>query len=349
MKTAVFYGAENLIIEDTKKPSVPNDKILIVVDTCALCTWEQRVFTGVKQVSFPFIGGHEIAGKIVGIGANVEGDWKIGDQVVFGTNLACGHCYYCRNGEEQNCLSFDHSKQQDGLPYPGMGGLSEYLVVNPDTIFKYHNVTPEEAALVEPLSCVIHSVETAKIQLGDFNLIVGAGIMGMFHLILSQKKGAITIVADLNDGRLALAKQLGANFIINPTKENMIKKVKEYTEGLGAQNIFNTTPNPELIPNLLEALSNTGTMILYSSYYPDSSVGIKFDHIHKVSQKIKGTANSNRKDFIKASRLISYGIVDVKPFITNIYPLSKIHDAFDEAIHTDSYRVVINFAQERSE
>lgn len=349
MKTAVFYGENDLRIEQTSLPQVPENKILMQIDACAICTWEQRVFTGVKKVEYPFIGGHEIAGRIACVGEQVKGDWQVGDTIVFGTNLACGHCHYCRIGEEQNCQNFNHSLQQPGLPYRGMGGLSEYLLVDPDDVFKYSNVEPAEASLTEPLSCVVHSVETAEVELGDYVLIVGAGIMGMFHLLLAQKKGAITIVSDPDEERLLMAKQLGANFVVNPKKEDLKKRVMQYTEGLNAQVIFNTTPITGLIPGLLECLSNTGTMILYSSYYPDEPVEIKFDHIHKVGQKIKGTANSNKRDFIRASRLISQGIIDVKPFLTNIYPLSKIDQAFEEAVRTSAFRVVVDFSKERGE
>ena len=104
-----------------------------------------------------------------------------------------------------------------------------------------------------------------------------------------------------------------------------------------------------MIPGLLENLSNTGTLILYSSYYPDKPVEMKFDHMHKTGQKIIGTANSNKRDFMRAARLISQGIIDVKPFITRIYPLSKIEAAFDEAVNTEAFRIVIDFEQERSE
>lgn len=349
MKTAVFYDKEKLIVEEVNLPSVPKDKILIKIDTCAICTWEQRVYTGIKKVEYPFIGGHEIAGEIVDLGELITDNWKVGDKIVFGTNLACGNCYYCRIGEEQNCLYFDHSKQQSGLPHKGMGGLSEYLVVDPTNIFHYFNVQPEEASLTEPLSCVLHSVETAEVNFGDYVLVVGAGIMGLFHLLLAQKRGAVVIVSDPNEERLKLAQALGAKYIINPEKESLVEKTSRYTEKLGAQVIFNTTPISELIPNLLECLSNTGTMILYSSYYPDKSVEMKFDHIHKSGQKIMGTANSNKRDFIRASRLISQGIIDVKPFITNIYPLSKIEDGFKEAISNKAFRIVIDFEQERSE
>lgn len=343
----MFYDIKNLVVEDVPVPEVPDGKILMKIDTCAICTWEQRVYTGVKKVEYPFIGGHEIAGEIVQIGERVAGDWKIGDKIVFGTNLACGHCYYCRIGEEQNCLKFDHSKQQPGLPHKGMGGLSEYLIVDPENIFSYQNVAPEEASLTEPLSCVLHSVETAEVNFGDYVLVIGAGIMGMLHLKLAQKRGAIVLISDPNEERLKLAKELGAAHIINPIKENLTEKVLAYTEMLGAQVIFNTTPNSNLIPDLLESLSNTGTMILYSSYYPDEPVGIKFDHIHKTGQKIMGTANSNKRDFIRASRLISQGVVDVKPFITKIYPLSQVEAAFEEAVNTEAFRIIVDFETER--
>lgn len=349
MKTAVFYDVKNVVIEETPLPEVPQDKILMKIDTCAICTWEQRVYTGVKKVVFPFIGGHEIAGEIVQVGETVAGDWQAGDKIVFGTNLACGHCYYCRIGEEQNCLNFDHSKQQLGLPHKGMGGLSEYLLVDPANIFSYQNVRPEEASLTEPLSCVLHSVETAAVDFGDYVLIIGAGIMGLLHLQLAQKRGAIVIVSDSNEERLKLAEEFGAVHVVNPIKENLTEKVLMYTENLGAQIIFNTIPTAQLIPELVENLSNTGTMILYSSYYPDEPVGIKFDSIHKTGQQIKGTANSNKRDFIRAARLISHGIIDVKPFVTKCYPLSQIETAFEEAVNTKAFRIVIDFEQERSD
>lgn len=349
LKTAVFYDVKKLVVEEVPLPDVPSDKVLMKIETCAICTWEQRVYTGVKKVSYPFIGGHEIAGELVQLGEAVDGTWQVGDKVVFGTNLACGHCHYCRVGEEQNCLNFDHSKQQPGLPYRGMGGLSEYLIVDPANIFCYQNVSSEEASLTEPLSCVLHSVETAEVNFGDYVLVVGAGIMGMLHLQLAQKRGAIVIVSDPNEARLKLAKQLGAAHVVNPVQENLTEKVLAYTENLGAQIIFNTTPSSSLIPDLLESLSNTGTMILYSSYYPDEPVGIKFDHIHKTGQQIKGTANSNKRDFLRAARLISQGIIDVKPFITKIYPLSQIESAFEEAVNTEAFRIIVNFEQERSE
>lgn len=344
MKTAVFFGERDIQLFETALPEVPCNKIMLKVVTCAICTWEQRVYTGVKKVEFPFIGGHEIAGEVVKIGNEVVGDWKVGDKVVLGTNLTCGYCYWCQSGVEQNCENFNHSLQQPGLPYHGMGGFSEYLLVDPKTVFKYSNVEPKEAALIEPLSCVVHSVEAAEVELGDYVLIIGAGIMGLMHLLLVQKKGAIPIVSDPDKERLAFAQELGAKFVIDPLEEDLHKKVIEYTEGQAAQVIFNTTPKADLIPDLLESLSSIGTLVLYSSYYPDLTVNMTFDRMHKTGQKILGTANSNKRDFLRAARLVSQGIIDVKPFITKVYALTEVKTAFHEATTSSAYRIVIDFS-----
>lgn len=209
MKTAVFYGIKDLRIEECDLPEVSENKILIKIEACAICTWEQRVYTGIKKVDYPFIGGHEIAAEIVALGSSIDKTkWQVGNKVVFGTNLACGDCDFCKSGEEQNCLDFNHSKHLEGLPHKGMGGLSEYMLVEPKHLFHYFGVTPEEAALTEPLSCVVHSCETADIQYGDLVVVIGCGIMGLLHVALAVKSGARVIACDLNSERLALAKKL---------------------------------------------------------------------------------------------------------------------------------------------
>ncbi|MCR1898274.1 alcohol dehydrogenase catalytic domain-containing protein [Irregularibacter muris] len=344
MKTAVFHGVKKLVIEDAPYPEVPENKILIRVEACALCTWEQRVYTGVKEVDFPFIGGHEIAGKIVDIGDKVDKRaWAIGDKVVHGTFGSCGNCYHCKTGNEQNCLHFDHSKHLEGLPYKGMGGLTQYMLADPKHLFKYKNISPEEAALTEPLSAVIHSVETADIQFGDTVVVIGCGIMGQLHINLALKRGAIVIASDMNEERTALAKKLGAHYTINPSKEELKKVVMKVTDGIGAQAVFNTTPIDSVVQEGIDALGNTAKLVLYSSFYPDNPVAFSPDTLHKKATQILGTANSNSKDFMKATKMMSEGIVDVKPFISEVYDLKDIVKAFDSSIKGDKYRVVIRF------
>lgn len=344
MKTAVFTDIKKIEIQEVARPEVSDNKILLKVHATAICTWEQRVYTGVKEVNFPFIGGHEIAGEIVEIGSKVDqNNWNIGDKVVYGTNLACGSCYFCKKGEEQNCLYFDHSKHLEGLPHKGMGGFSEYLLVEPKHIFKYSNVSPTEAALAEPVSCVIHSVNSAEVEFGDVVVVIGCGIMGQLHIQLAKIKGATIIASDLCNGRLELAKENGADFVNNPDEEDLYGLIQEVTGGIGAQVVFDTTPVAKVAEEAVNYLSILGTLILYSSFYPDKPIEISPDTLHKKATRIIGTANSNQRDFMQACAMISNGTINLKPFVSETYPFNQIEDALESAIKADKYRVVVTF------
>lgn len=344
MKTVVFTDIKKVDVQECPIPEIKPDKVLVKIDACALCTWEQRVYTGVKKVHFPFIGGHEMVGKIVGMGENVDKlQWNMGDSVAVGVMSACKNCYACKSGNEQSCENFNHSLHIDGLPYKGMGGLSEYLLVDPSNMFQYYNVTPEEATVTEPLSCVLHSVEVGKVEFGNMVVVIGAGIMGLLHTLLSIRKGASVIISDMNEERLELAKKLGARYTVNPSKEDLGTRVMELTHGVGAQVVFDTTPIAAVVAETFKCVSNTGRIVLYSSFYPDSPVSFSPDWLHKQSIQILGTANSNSGDFVKATRLISEGIIDVKPFISETYELKDVRDAFESAAKADKFRVVVKF------
>lgn len=152
-KTLVFTGERKLEIREYPVPEVSDDKILVKIDASAICTWEQRVYTGVKKVDFPFIGGHEMTGKIIEMGKNVDRrQWKVGDRVVVGAMLPCKNCYRCKSGNEQNCENFNHSKKQEGLPEKGMGGLSSHFLANPSDLF-LHLPPAERSWRLQPPLC----------------------------------------------------------------------------------------------------------------------------------------------------------------------------------------------------
>ncbi|WP_196605021.1 zinc-dependent alcohol dehydrogenase [Pectinatus haikarae] len=344
MKTVVFTDVKKVHVEECAIPQVPSDKILIKVDSCAICTWEQRVYLGIKKVEFPFIGGHEMVGKIIAMGDKVNREqWHINDKAAVGVTLACHNCFSCKTGNEQNCPHFDHSKQLDGLPHRGMGGMSSHLLADPVNLFKYDKISAQEATITEPLSCVIHSVETADIQLGEVVVVIGCGIMGLLHVLLSVRKGAAVIVSDTNEERTKLALELGAKYAINPVAENLEKRVSEITGGVKAQAVFDTTPIGEVVEEARKCLANNGRLVLYSSFYPDKPITFSADWVHKSAVQIMGTANSNTRDFIKAVRLLSYKIIDVRPFISEVYPVERVQEAFESACRGDKFRVVIDF------
>lgn len=344
MKIAVFNDKKNIEIIEIPDMEINDNQVLIKVEACAICTWEQRVYTGVKAVPFPFVGGHEIAAEVVKIGKSVDQrNIKVGDKVVHGTFLSCGQCHQCKMFHEENCEHFNHAQPLPGTQLVGMGGFSEYMVANPRNLYKIHDVNPSEASLVEPVSCCVHSVELANLQFGETVMVFGCGIMGLIHVQLALNKGCSVIAGDMNEARLEKAKTLGAHHTINNQNEDLESRIQEITRGKGINAIFNTTPISAVAQELQKHLSIYGRQILYSSFYPDNPIQISPDTLHKRATQLIGTANSNSRDFIRSISLVENGLIDLKPFITKEYAFEDIQEALDEAIKGESFRVVVKF------
>lgn len=343
-KCAAFTGAGQIEFMDYKQVEPEGNEVLIKVDACAICTWEQRVYTGKKNIQFPFIGGHEISGTVMKLGPEADhGELKVGDKIVAGVMIPCRNCYNCKNGDQQNCLHYDFGKPRKGLPCEGFGGFSEYLTVPDHCCFPYENISASEAAIIEPLSCVVHSIETADIQLGDTVLIIGGGIMGLLHVAVATRRGANVILADHHDERLKLGKTLGANYIVNNGKEDLNDFVSKVTKGKNVQIVFDTTPSPQVLQDCFACIASAGKIVLYSSISPAKSVLFDANWVHGKGVKILGTANSNERDYLRACKLVSEGIIDLKPFISKEFMFKDIKQALDYATQNKEYRVVVKF------
>lgn len=343
MRCAVFTGNNNIEIREFDTPIVEDDKILVHLEACGICTWEQRVYRGHIDAEFPLIGGHECAGRIEAIGAHVSGDWKIGQKVVVGVTLPCRTCYFCKIHEEQSCLKFETSKQLPGQPFPGTGGFSEYMMATPYSIFPYERVTPQQACITEPLSCVVHSVEMVNPQFADTCIIIGAGIMGLLHTQLCVKRGTIVIVVDMDDSRLTMASSMGAHYTINPEKEDVLQRILTITHGNKAQAVFDTTPASKLVEDCCAYVGNTGKLMIYSGIYPNVPVKLNAHWIHKEGIQIMGTANSNDRDFMRAMKLIDEGIIDVTPFISGVFAIEQVKEALEDSCQGGTFRNIITY------
>ena len=216
-------------------PEIHDDEVLVRIHTCALCTFEQRIFTGEKKVPLPNVGGHEVAGSIAKVGKSVDSKWKIGLKVALRTFTRCNECHYCHTGEDTMCNGFvDHHQQIPGIE--GIGGLSDYFICKPSILFPLEeHVDLTNACLIEPLSCVLHSIDSAKIDFGDTVVVVGSGIMGLLHVQLAKLRGARVIMVDPNQIRLDKSLAFGVDYKINPINEDLIAKIKEITDGGGAE------------------------------------------------------------------------------------------------------------------
>lgn len=344
MKVAVVQNVGDVQIVEMDKPQASPGTVVLRVKACALCTVEQRAYSGAKKFPYPMIGGHEFSGIIEEVGEGVIGDWKVGDHAV-GTFSYCGECYYCRRGYGNQCENT--SKAAKRVPgFAGMiigGGLSEYVVIPTNQLVKFGNdLAFEQAALSEPLGCCIHSVEKADVQLGDDVVVIGGGIMGMFHCLLAKMKGARVILAELDPKRREFAEKNGyAHITYDPTAVDAVEFIKGLTNGRGADAIFNTTPFPTVASDAIALSGKLGKTVMYSSISPDDPQPVKMGVLHSMENEIIGTVSPAQYDMFRATKMMENGIIDVKPFIEKTVDFENVKDALEHAVKPNTYRVVV--------
>lgn len=342
VKTAAVTGPKQAQILDLETPDLMYGEALVKVHAVALCTLEQRIFRGEVKMPLPCTGGHEVAGEVVAFGPGVNmKKWAVGDRVAVRLLYNCGECYYCRTGHTNMCERAQKKPTREGL-LVGPGGLCDYVIVNTASLFKIPDtLSYEEASLTEPLACVVHSVNRADIQLGEDVVVIGGGIMGQYHVMLAKRKGARVILSEVDESRRKLAQELGADITFNPMEQDPVEFVKGLTDGRGADVVFNTTAIPSVVPQAIAMTGKAGRMVQYSSMHPDAPVPVSPQMLHGSEPILTGSISPDGQDFYTANRLLSSGIINVKPLIAKTFPFEQAQQAFEAAIVPGTFRVII--------
>ena len=339
-KRAVFVGPGQIRSDELTIPEPGPRQALVKVKACALCTWEQRMYTGEERY-YPLAGGHEVAGELVKLGQYVHTGAQIGDRVMASTLTRCGYCESCRRGLDNIC---DNARKPfRDTDVPGPAGLAEYVLLDDYQLYQANNQTPfEEICLTEPLACVVRSVRHARIEWGDNVVVVGAGIMGLFHLILAKQIGARVIVSEPNPERAAFASEMGADAVIDPTQEPFAAQVKTLTGGRGADVIFCAVSVAQAVEQAVEAVAKGGRVHVYASIHPRGvKISIDPNLFHSKEITLTGTMSQDKEDVLQAVRMISQGVIDLKPFISLVLPFDKLEEGLQAALQPDTYRVVV--------
>lgn len=322
---------------DLKSPAPT--QVLVKVKNCAICTLEQRIYSGVMK-RYPFAGGHEVSGIVEEIGEAVSGI-SLGNKVAIRLLTSCGICYYCRSGHENQCIVSFKAAIHNNISGPG--GMAEYMLVDAKDVFVLsENVDLTHAALTEPLACCVHSIENADIRLAEDVVVIGVGIMGALHIQLAKLRGARVIACEMDCARLEMAKKMGADIVINSREGNVVEKVKALTGNRGADVVFCTAAIPQVAQDSVEMLGKLGRVVFYSSFHPDDPISLNANLVHSNEVRITGAVNPNIRDFHTAARLLSEGLVDVSLCISDVVPLSEIDQAYQRALDPSSFRVVVN-------
>ncbi|MPW25628.1 zinc-binding dehydrogenase [Alkalibaculum sp. M08DMB] len=342
MNVVAIIDEKKVEIASVTKPVAKGKKVLINIKACGLCTWEQRAFTRENNMPLPFVGGHEISGVIEEIGDKLDSiQFPIGQKVVARLINVCGKCYYCRNGVENLCVEMNNLEDNE-MEIFGTGGLGQYLLVDASQIYiMSHDISFEHATFAEPLACVVNSIDQGKIKFGDDVVIIGGGVMGMMHVILSKLRGAYVIISEPDEARRKLALELGADIAINPLKEDTVQIIKDLTQGRGADVVFNTTPIGAVAQQALEMVGYLGRLVYYSSMHPDNPVEISPNWLHKSQAIITGAVSPSVNSFHQSVQLISKGIVNPEKLISKVYNFNDAQKAFEDAVKPETFRIIV--------
>jgi L-iditol 2-dehydrogenase len=340
-KRAVFVAPREIRFDDLPLPEPGPRQALVKVKACALCTWEQRSYTG-EEPFYPLSSGHEIAGELVKLGSKVFTDAKVGERVVVSALTRCGYCESCRKGLDNICDN--NRKPFQDKDVVGPAGLAEYVLLDDYQLYRARQEVPfEELCLSEPLACVIRSVRKAAIECGDHVVVVGAGIMGILHLMLAKQAGATVFVSEPNRQRSAFASELGADAIIDPEDHSFAEQVRDLTGGRGADVVFCAVSVGAAVEQAVESVAKGGRVHVYASIHPRGTrISVDPNLFHGKEIVLTGTMSQDKEDMRQAVQMISSRAVDLRPLISLQLPLLQLEEGLLAAIRPDTYRVIVN-------
>lgn len=340
MRIGVMTGVGEIEMREVAMPRPGANEVLVRIRATAICTWEQRSYSGQQSNKFPFLGGHEMAGEVVEIGAGVSDNFAAGDHVVIGSS-ACGQCHWCRTGRDRACKQHYAGAPRYGDVW-GPGGFAEYKTHPASGIYKIDpGVSWEEACLAEPFSCALHAVRLLGVGVADDAVVIGAGVMGLMNVIALKKHGARVIVSEIDPERLAKARELGADVLIDATKEDPVARVKELTDGRGADHVITAFGSGKANEQAMAMIADRGKLVLFASAHPMTPLEIDPNLMHNRETGVIGSLSSEQADFEVAARLIGLRGVDLRPLIQTSFPLTELRAALDASIEPGTYRMIV--------
>jgi len=343
MKVATYYSLDDIRIEDKPKPKIGPDEILVEMRACGVCGSD--LMEWYLRSRAPLVLGHEPVGVVAEAGKEVK-NFQVGDRVFAHHHVACLKCHYCLRGDYTMC-------QQFGQTHIEPGGFAEYfrvpmLNLQIDTLKLPSNVSYEEATLIEPVGCCIRAQNKCNIQAGDVVAVIGAGPSGIIHAILAKtSRAAQTIVSDTVEFRLNAAKRLGASVAVNPQRENLVDKVKEATEGRGADVVIVTAPNLKAIEDGIQTCRRGGTLCLFAPTEPKEQARLSPHRLFFSEITIVPSYSTSHVETRLALQLISSGRIKAKELITHRFPLNQTTEAFKIAAKSKECLKVVVLNEKR--
>ena len=326
MKALLLTEYKQMEVTEVDEPEVGADDVLVQVEACGICGSDIHGYDGSTGRRIPpLVMGHEAAGTVVQTGSNVD-DLKQGDRVTFDSMVSCGRCDFCRRGDANLC----DNRMVLGVScgeYRRHGAFAERISVPRRIVYRLPETLPfEHAALVEAVSVAVHAANVTPITLGDSAVVVGAGMIGLLTIQAVRAAGASRVIAvDLNEKRLDVAKQLGADDVLRGDQVDVPEAVREITGGRGADVALEVVGATPTVQAAIESVRKGGNVTLVGNVSPTIELPLQSVVTREIS--LRGTCGCNG-EYPQCIDLMNRGVINVEPLITARISLADGPDWF---------------------
>ncbi|NIA13533.1 MAG: alcohol dehydrogenase catalytic domain-containing protein [Nitrospiraceae bacterium] len=336
MKAIVYHAPGEFAYEDVADPEPQPNEVVIAVKNCGLCRTDMHIHKGHFLSEFPLINGHEFAGEIADVGADVTA-FRRGDRVVADNTELCGHCFFCRRDQPLFCDNFiSHGCNV-------AGGFAEYVAVKAEKVFPIQNLSYRQAIMAEPTACAMHGIDVMQIKPGSDVLIFGAGPTGLILAQLTKLNGAarLTVAAPAGQ-KLDLARKLAADEVVCVDKSDFSK----HTQALlaahpkGFDTVIEATGVSQLLADAVQFTRTGGQLIAYGVYPEGEKASFCPEQIFRRELTIKGSF-AQTHCFDRALLYLESGMVKVDEMVTGEYPLSEYGRALEAMDKRQEIKIAI--------
>ncbi len=342
MRATIFHAPGQVTVEDRPSPFAGPGEVRLRVAAASLCASDVRVYRGEKYAAPGVIPGHEIAGVVDQVGEGVT-EVAEGDRVIICPILACNRCRYCLLGRRNRCT------QRRTLGYDLDGGFAEYLRIPAEIVATGHVIRVPDAlpldlaAITEPAACTLASLELCEVGAGASMAILGAGPMGLMHLLLGRALGAgPIIVSEPVAERRAMAARWGADIVLDPEVDDVPGAVRDAT-GEGADAVIVSVGFGGLVAPALDLVRPQGVVNLFAGF-PKGAPPVPFDPnlVHYGEVVLTGSQNATTDQYRRTAQLLGR-VPHMDELLTNRYLIEDAPEAYSARLSLSGLKSLVEF------
>lgn len=339
MRATALTDVGAVEVQERDRPTPADDELLVEIGACGVCMTDYHMYHGTFAVETPMILGHESAGTVAEVGADVAG-YAPGDRVAINPTIPCNACTYCKRGETHLC---ENNTSIGGAADKVIdGAFAEYVRVPETNVETIGEMSFERAALAEPLACCLHGVDQVDLRQGDSVAIIGAGPIGLLLLQAFHNAGAAPIVvSELDDERRELAAELGADVVVDPDAvDDPVDAIESAAGGpvdVGVEAIG-------LVPTIEQANAVTakgGSTLIFGVPEQDATMEIAPFDVFFDEVGYLGSYSLTTADFERAVTLLEHGRIEADPLITDRISLDDLPSAFERMENAEGLKNVV--------